>query len=149
MGFVWALKSIPRSFRNRRSGITYPIGKDVAVLDGKNISFHPNSINIFFQKGCYYQALAPITVGKDVWIAQNVGIITANHDINNPEEHAKAKPVSIGDGCWIGMNAVVLPGVTLGDHTVVGAGSVVTKSFPDGYCVIVGNPAKKIKELEK
>ena len=47
------------------------------------------------------------------------------------------------------MNAVILPGVTLGDFTVVGAGSVVTKSFPEGYCVIAGNPAKQIKTLEK
>ena len=147
MGFVWALKAIPRSFRNKRSGITYPIGKDLAVLNGKNIQFHPNSINVLFQKGCYYQAFAPITIGKDVWVAQNVGIITANHRIDNPEEHAEAKPVSIGDNCWIGMNAVILPGVTLGPHTVVGAGSVVTKSFASGHCVIVGNPARKIKDI--
>lgn len=45
------------------------------------------------------------------------------------------------------MNSVILPDVTLGDHTVVGAGSVVTKSFPDGYCVIVGNPARKLRDL--
>jgi acetyltransferase-like isoleucine patch superfamily enzyme len=46
------------------------------------------------------------------------------------------------------MNAVILPGVTLGDHTIVGAGSVVTKSFENGNCVIAGNPAKIIKNLE-
>ena len=149
MGFVWAIKSIPRVFRNKRIGILYPMGKDVAVLNGNNIKFHPNSINIFFQKGCYYQAFAPITIGKDVWIAQNVGIITANHDVNNPENHAEAKPVTIGDSCWIGMNSVILPGVSLGEHTVVGAGAVVTKSFSDGYCVVAGNPAKIIKKLEK
>lgn len=45
------------------------------------------------------------------------------------------------------MNSLILPGVKLGDHTVVGGGSVVTKSFPDGYCVIAGNPAKKIKDI--
>ena len=47
------------------------------------------------------------------------------------------------------MNSMILPGVTLGSHTVVGAGSVVTKSFPEGYCVIAGNPAKKIKAIKK
>ena len=47
------------------------------------------------------------------------------------------------------MNAVLLPGTTLGDHTVVGAGAVVTKSFPDGYVVIAGNPAKVIRTLNK
>ena len=47
------------------------------------------------------------------------------------------------------MNAVILPGVTLGDHTIVGAGSIVTKSFPEGYVVIAGNPAKIIRTLER
>jgi acetyltransferase-like isoleucine patch superfamily enzyme len=45
------------------------------------------------------------------------------------------------------MNSVILPGVELGPHTIVGAGSIVTKSFPEGNCIIVGNPAKKIKDL--
>lgn len=47
----------------------------------------------------------------------------------------------------MGMNAVILPGVTLGPHTSVGAGAVVTKSFPEGYCIVAGIPAKKIKEV--
>lgn len=55
----------------------------------------------------------------------------------------------IGRNCWIGMNAVILPGVKLGDYTIVGAGAVVTHSFPEGYCVIGGVPAKKIKDLDK
>lgn len=59
------------------------------------------------------------------------------------------KEVRIDDYCWIGMNVVIMPGVHLGPRTVVGAGSVVTKSFPDGYCVIGGNPARLIKELDK
>jgi len=50
--------------------------------------------------------------------------------------------VRIGEKCWIGMNSVILPGVTIGDNTVVGAGSVVIKSFPDGNCVIAGNRLK-------
>ena len=61
----------------------------------------------------------------------------------------ETKEVCIDDYCWIGMNVVILPGVHLGPRTIVGAGSVVTKSFPNGYCVIGGNPAKLIKELDK
>jgi acetyltransferase-like isoleucine patch superfamily enzyme len=57
------------------------------------------------------------------------------------------KDVIIGKKCWIGMNSVILPGVCLGDHTIVGAGSVVTKSFPDGNCIIAGNPARIIRVL--
>ena len=105
-----------------------------------------SSINVFQQSGCYYQAFADINIGKNVWIAKNVGIITANHLLSNPEKHDNGKPVEIGDSCWIGMNAVLLPGVKLGNNTVVGAGSIVTKSF-EGHCVIAGNPARVIKYI--
>ncbi|WP_371860829.1 DapH/DapD/GlmU-related protein [Terrabacter aerolatus] len=61
--------------------------------------------------------------------------------------HAAGEPIIIGDDCWIGMNSVILPGVILGSRTTVGAGSVVTKSFPEGNCIVAGNPAKIIKQL--
>ena len=77
-----------------------------------------------------------------------MGLITANHDPANPATHLDPKPINIGKNCWIGMNSVILPGVTLGDNTTVGAGSVVTKSFPEGNCVIAGNPARIIRQLE-
>ena len=88
-----------------------------------------------------------IVIGEGTYIAPNVGIITTNHDLNNPDEHLGGEDVLIGKQCWIGMNSVILPGVVLGDHTIVGAGSIVTKSFHEGNCVIAGNPARKIKEL--
>lgn len=149
MGYVWAFKSIWRIPSLRKQGVKWPVGKNTTILNGANITFDPSSINVFQQPGCYYQGFAPINIGKDVWIAQNVGIITANHNFLNPEIHSEGKPVKIGDKCWIGMNAVILPGVTLGDNTVVGAGAVVTKSFPEGHCVIGGNPAKKIKDINE
>lgn len=98
--------------------------------------------------GCYIQGIGIVKIGKYVYIARNVGIISANHNLYDTREH-DVGTVEIGDYCWIGMNAVILPGVKLGSHTIVGAGSVVTKSFEEGYCVIAGNPAKKIKDLEK
>ncbi len=88
-----------------------------------------------------------IYIGKGTYIAMNVGIITANHSLNNLDEHDIAKNVVIGKRCWIGMNSVILPGVVLGENTIVGAGSIVTKSFSQGHCVICGNPARKIKEI--
>jgi len=78
-----------------------------------------------------------------------VGIITANHDPADLCRHLPGKPVELGECCWIGMNSVILPGVTLGPHTIVGAGSVVTHSFADGYCVIAGNPARLVRTLDR
>ena len=92
-------------------------------------------------------SLLNTTIGKGTYIAQNVGIITANHDLMEPDVHQQGKEVILGEKCWIGMNAVILPGVKLGDHTVVGAGSVVTKSFEEGYCVVAGNPGRQIRRL--
>ena len=79
----------------------------------------------------------------------NVGLITANHSLEDLDKHQEGKPIVLGKSNWIGMNSVILPGVILGDNTVVGAGSVVTHSFPEGNCVIAGAPAKKIRKLEK
>ena len=63
------------------------------------------------------------------------------------ELHDGPKTVYIEEKCWIGMNSVLLPEVRLGEKTIVGAGSVVTKSFPMGNCIIAGNPAKIIRCL--
>ena len=79
--------------------------------------------------------------------ASNVVIISGNHGVYNQDD-ADLRETIIGDYCWIASNVVILAGVVLGPRTIVGAGSVVTKSFPEGYCVIGGNPAKVIKKIE-
>lgn len=99
--------------------------------------------------GCYIQGIGKIIIGNYVIMAPNVGIISANHDLYDHRKHSSDVSVVIGDYSWIGMNAVILPNVVLGDFTIVAAGAVVTKPFPDGYCVIGGNPARVIKYLEK
>lgn len=101
-----------------------------------------------YAPGCYIQGLGKIYVGDYTQIAANVGIISANHDPYDNRKHLVSNPVRIGRYGWIGMNAVILPGVELGDFTVVGAGSIVTRSFAEGYCVIAGNPARLIKKLD-
>ena len=100
------------------------------------------------EPGCYIQGLGEIYIGDYTLIAQNVGIISANHSLSDYRVHER-KRIDIGKYCWIGMNSTILPGVKLGDRTIVGAGSVVTSSFEEGYCVIAGVPAKKIKDLSK
>lgn len=98
--------------------------------------------------GAYLQGAGSIYIGDYVQFAINVGILSANHDLYDQNKYNVA-PIKIGDYSWIGMNSIITAGVELGTRTIVGAGSVVTKSFPDGYCVIAGNPAKVIKYLDK
>ena len=127
--------------------VPWPCHPSTRVLCPQNIKFHPDNLDNFLSPGCYFQAIGIIEIGRGTYIAQNVGIITANHVFDNLDEHQEPKGVSIGENCWIGMNSVILPGVCLGDKTIVGAGSIVTKSFPEGHCVIGGNPAKIIKKI--
>ncbi|MDX1973797.1 MAG: acyltransferase [Candidatus Sumerlaeia bacterium] len=98
---------------------------------------------------CYINAQNGIEVGDYCNLAPGVGLISANHDPYDNRKHLPAPPIKLGAHCWVGMNAVILPGVELGPYTVVGAGAVVTKNFPEGYCVVAGNPARKIRELDK
>ncbi|WP_422089418.1 acyltransferase [Tenacibaculum ovolyticum] len=101
-----------------------------------------------YMPGCYIQGIGKISIGDYTQISANVGIITANHDIYDNSRHI-VKSVDIGKYCWIGMNVMILPGVKLGDNIIVGAGSVVTKSYEEGNCILAGNPAKIIKKLNK
>ena len=92
---------------------------------------------------------APITIGDECLIASGVQLITASHPIDPVPRRAaweQALPVTIGDGVWLGGGAIVCPGVSIGENTVVGAGSVVTKDLPAGV-VAYGNPARVAREI--
>ncbi len=150
-GWSWVVKDfMGRIFLHKNVTVNFPISPFCTVINYKNILFDPDQINIFQMNGSYFQAWddAKIIIGKNVWIAPNTGIITTNHDLYDPNKHSPGKDIIIGDDCWIGMNSVILPGVVIGKKTVVGAGSIVTESFPEGKCVIAGNPAKIIKNLD-
>ena len=97
---------------------------------------------------CYLDGRNGIIIGKNVWIGPNVSLISMNHNINNYAKYIKDSPIIIGDNCWIGASSIILPGIKLGNHVVIGAGSVVTKSFLDDNILVAGNPAKKIKDLD-
>lgn len=146
-GWIWAYRDIHyRLHALKHLYIRWPVSPDIQV--GENIKFDPDDLNNMNGFGNYFQTIdGEIIIGKGTYIAPNVGIITTNHDLNNLDDHMPGRNVILGKNCWIGMNSVILPGVVLGDHTIVGAGAVVTKSFKDGNCVIAGNPAKKIKDL--
>lgn len=150
MGWFWAVRSLKGRLFGENREVPWPVHPRTIVSGSERIHFDADTLHIFQVPGCYWQAIdATITVGKNCHVAPNVGIITTNHDIYNPAKHVKGKDIVISDDCWIGMNAVVLPGVILGEHTIVAAGAVVTKSFPEGYCVVGGTPAKIIKYIDK
>lgn len=99
--------------------------------------------------GCVILDGAPVHIGNSVLLAPNVHIYTATHAID-PTERASliqwAKPVHIGNKVWIGGNATICPGVRIGDGTVIGAGSVVTKDIP-GNVIAGGNPCRIIRKI--
>ena len=112
---------------------------------GRNIHLEKN---VFINSGCHFQDQGGIFIGEGTFIGHNVILATLNHDMN-PYTRADIhpKPIHIGKRVWIGSGAIVLPGVTIGDNSVIGAGSVVTKDVP-ADCVYGGNPAKFIKKNE-
>lgn len=98
--------------------------------------------------GCYVQSLGKIYIGNYTQIAPNVGLISSNHFLLDITKHVEGK-IIIGEHCRIGMGSVILPNVVLGDFVTVSAGSIVKDSFPNGYCVIGGNPATIIEDYSK
>ena len=92
---------------------------------------------------------AKVRIGNNTFIAPNVGIYTAGHpfDVKQRNEGLEyAFPVTIGDNVWIGAQACILPGVTIGDNTVIAGGSVVTKDIPANV-IAAGNPCRVIREI--
>ncbi len=105
--------------------------------------------NVYFNTNCLILDSAPVHIGNNVLIGPGVHIYTASHPLEQDlrRQYSIAKPVTIESDCWIGGNSVICPGVTIGQGTVVGAGSVVTKSLPS-FVMAAGNPARIIKHLE-
>jgi acetyltransferase-like isoleucine patch superfamily enzyme len=150
--------------RNKEYPITLKIWFDQKVIGTNKYAYwpmHPSSQvsfsqkvligkNVFpgYQYGCFIHGQNGIVIGDYTFIAPNVGIMSGNHDLYDLRNQTINQPIIIGKYCWLGMNSMILPEVELGDFTIVGAGSVVTKSFNEGYCVLVGNPARVIKKLD-
>lgn len=99
--------------------------------------------SLVLSPGCYFQGGNGIDILDDVIIAPGVSIISSNHDRKDLSKHIKVDKIIIGEAVWIGANATILPGVKIGSNSIVGAGAVVTKSFPPNS-IIVGNPAKAL-----
>lgn len=103
----------------------------------------------FVNFDCVFIDLATITIGERALIGPKVQLLTAHHpmDVNLRASGIEAaKPITIGDDCWLGGGVIVCPGITIGDRAVIGAGAVVTHDIPDDS-VAVGNPARVIRKI--
>ncbi len=105
--------------------------------------------NFYANFNCVILDVAEVCFGNNCMLGPQVGIYTATHPLDPLERISGkefAKPIKIGDNCWIGGHATINPGVSLGNNVVVASGAVVTKSFGDNV-VLAGNPARIIREI--
>lgn len=111
--------------------------------------------NVYMSSGCfvnhnvYMMDCAKITFGKKCFIGPSCGFYTAIHPLEVARRNAgyeMAKPITVGENVWFGANVIVLPGVTIGKNSVIGAGSVVTKDIPEGVLAF-GNPCKVVRQI--
>lgn len=151
-GWRWVLRAIlVQKILGFNRHVPWPISPSNAIDDPSGVTFDPDDLQNFMHHGCYFSNAngGKITIGRGTVIAPNIGIVTTNHKLEDLSKHMPAKHVVIGENCWLGMNTVLLPGVCLGDNTVVAAGAVVNSSHPEGWCVLAGTPARVIKLIEK
>jgi acetyltransferase-like isoleucine patch superfamily enzyme len=92
--------------------------------------------------GCYINAADGLWIGKGTIWAPNVAIVSQDHGRDNLDEAPRTSGIRIGRDCWLGFGSIIMPGVVLGDRTIVGANAVVTRSFSTGDQVIAGVPAR-------
>lgn len=113
---------------------------------GTNIALDEGT---YINMNCSFIDDGTITVGKAVMFGTNVVIATVGHPIKpDMRQYMYADPVVIGDNCWIGANVTICPGVSIGENTVIGAGSVVTKDIPANV-VAVGNPCRVLRAIDE
>jgi len=102
-----------------------------------------------YSMSCYIDARNGIILEDNVYFGPRVSLISMNHNLNNLKEYTICKPIIIRKNSWLATNCIILAGVELGEHTIVAAGAVVTKSFPEGNQLLAGNPAIVIKKILK
>lgn len=113
---------------------------------GKNITIGDD---VYINFGCIILDCSEVTIGSNTLLGPNIGLYAANHSTDATERingGCYGKPIHIGNNVWLGGDVKVLQGVTIGDNTIIGAGSIVTKDIPDNV-IAVGNPCKVIRKI--
>lgn len=146
----------PRSEASKRTEYLRPflgsMGKD-CYIEPRLYADHGYNIflgdNVYMNTGCVILDQCPVKIGSNTLFGPNVNVYCAWHPIDPHVRNLLVEggsPITIGENCWIGGNATICPGVTIGDNTIIGAGSVVTKDIPSNS-IAVGNPCKVIREI--
>jgi len=118
------------------------------IIAPNKISFGKGVEKSFLLSGhCYFQALNGIIIGDGTIFGPGVKIISSNHDMRDFSHSIKCRPINIGKNCWIGTNVIILPGVELGNNTIIGAGAIVNKSFKKGNVIIISDRELKFEQL--
>ena len=154
---VWALNAIPYERHDERRAAVEQL---LAAIGDETFIRPPfycdwgDGIRIgdrcFVNSNCTMLDGAPISIGDECLLAAGVQLITATHPIDPAARRAaweRALPITLEDGAWLGAAVLVCPGVTIGENTVVGAGSVVTRDLPGGV-IARGNPARIAREID-
>ncbi|KUJ50047.1 sugar O-acetyltransferase [Chryseobacterium sp. JAH] len=132
------------------SQVLYKKIEDVTIFTPIYINYGKNIYigkNVFINFDCTFLALGRITIDDNVLIGPKVSLITEGHPLDPKDRHGlTAKPIVIKKNAWLGANATILPGVTIGENSIVAAGAVVSKDVPD-HTIFGGIPAKIIKNL--
>ena len=153
---IHAFNLLPPEEEDRAEEMIYALlgkaGKNVWI----NAPFHCDygynievGDNFFANYGLTILDVAKVVIGDNVQAAPNVSIYTAGHPVHPDSRNSGYEygiPVTIGDNVWIGGNVVILPGVTIGSNSIIGAGSVVTKDVPE-WVIAAGNPCKVIRKI--
>ncbi len=133
-------------------------GNNLQLFGVPEISFANNlkiGNNCKINSNVYINARSGVTIGDDVTLSYGVKIISTGYDIEHwittrERVHVTDKPIHIGNYCWIGADAIILPGVNItGEFVVVAAGTVVTKDITESKVLVAGNPAKIVKHYDK
>ena len=153
---LFEFNNIRPSLRGERETIIHKlfgnVGKNCWIESPFNCDYGYNITvgdNFYTNTNCCILDCAKVTIGNNVWIGPNVGIYTPNHAFDSKERtdgYEKSLPIEIGDNVWIGGGVNIIGGVKIGENSIIGAGSVVTKNIPAGV-IAAGNPAKVIRKI--